>query len=430
MANIKLNKLVKVNESNGNYSVYIASAQRAFELSRDIPLEALQKVEGKTLLAYHISGRFVLSERNFTNETDRALFSAGSFNAVACTDNGCAHHIYGNVWLCTNCGAIVYSETHKCGERLCYNCNSVLKTTAEKEAGFCLECAKKKAGRVNGYHCRPNRERPLFERPHLRDSYAHLGAEIEIDHREGFDGLEVLALSNIINPNPYKPFIEFERDGSIGGVECITAPTTLKGFNNLSNDLATFYERAKSYGGVFAKRNGLHFHIDRTYFGADESEEQAKAVLMICFLVNHYYDFFKSISGRENDQFYYARGKEGCKGIASTARACSYSEHTDAVNLSGAHTIELRFFGGHIDDSEKFLACADIVNAIARWAKASSIAQAEKATPANIVRYINNTDRVKAFIEHQTPRGFRTEATDALKEEFLTALAKKTSANE
>lgn len=412
---------------NSLYSVHITSADRAFDLSRGYNRETLALIEGKWLLTEaYLDGatpRLRILACNFRNPAHAGDLLEGSFNLRAVRDAGICNIIYKGI--CTDCGKDTDRVDHRCGEVLCRSCGHPLRTAQEKAHRVCTQCATRHASTLYDYHHRPHRNTPLFERAHLRDSYCHIGAEIEIDHRDHFSADDIRTLSDIININPFEPFIEFERDCTIAGAECITAPTTLKGFNNLEGKINNFYINAIERGGKFGRNNGLHFHIDREFFGEEESEERAKATLMIAFLINCYYDFFKAISGREEDCFYYAQGKRGCKGIASTSIICQDHDHRDAVNLSNRATIELRFFGGHIDNGVDFLACADIVNAIARWAKLSSLAQAEKATPANIVRYINDPERVKAFIQRETPNGFNTDETDRLKADFIKALDKK-----
>jgi hypothetical protein len=60
--------------------------------------------------------------------------------------------------------------------------------------------------------------------------------------------------------------------------------------------------------------------------------------------------------------------------------------------------VEVRIFGGKIDNADDFLAVADIVQALARWAKHTPLEKAEKATPASVCAYIRNAERVRAFV--------------------------------
>lgn len=363
------------------------------------------------------------------------LLTGGTFNANSLSSRGRLTgwnaYLSTEGALCRDCGKHFRAvpTRHTCGERLCADCGEPI----PHNRTYCERCQRARIERVCDYHGRQSKRANKFhfERPHLRAKYCHLGPEIEMDGDHSFHEEEAREFSAILNDDIYAPFMEFERDGSLdGGCECITAPTTLKGFNNKAEAIREFYRKAKELGGRFGDNNGLHFHIDRAFFGERDSEKGITAQLFIELLVYKYYDFFKAISRRRKNNFGYACEKDGAKTLAHCVRNLNYQDHTFAVNGSSDKTIELRFFGGKIDNGDDFLACADIVNAIARWAKATTWTGAEKCHPADIVRYINDAENVRAFILYEREDRFKSRESERVRAEFLAKLDDKINGRE
>lgn len=356
------------------------------------------------------STRFRVIPEQFTNANERAMFTdcEGSFNASALSRAySCSgiNDYLSRRWagVCLDCGQMIQHErnTHDCGAMSC-TCGNAL-TEDDMARGICRDCYVKKLWKVYGYHHRPNHNNPIFEKPEKRATCLHLGVEIEIGGSSYFcyDNEDVIKpLSDALNDynHPERAFIEFETDGSINeGVECITAPTTFDGLNRKAKGFEQFYKSARDNGGEFGRVNGLHFHLDRKYFG--DAEETAKAGILLEYFVCKYYDFFATISGRKAGGFSYARKKERAgKGIFQTAVGFSNTAHSYAFNSEPANTYEIRIFGGKIDNEQKFLAVADIVQALGKWAKYTSFESAQKCTPSHIVKYIKNATRVFAYV--------------------------------
>ena len=424
---VKLKKVATATPRRGGviYSVKFLSEEQMFAKSQGIARSDFAPLVGKYILVEHYNSRSYICPENFSEYSGE--FDCGSIRTDALSPCSCYKRLHSSIpYLCTNCGKHLADKNHNCDDVFCLVCGKKLNTKAEKAFHKCEDCVREDLRRVYPYHGRPNRSTPAFERPHLRDSYAHLGIELEVDHYEHFTSTQTAKLSDILNPDAFAPFAMMEHDGSIGGAEFITQPITLKGLGNIRERLDEFYTKAKDFGGIFGDNNGVHFHIDREYFGEAGSEERAKAVLMLAYMIYAHYDFWKHISHRDRDKFYYTQGKDECKkGIATTARAVAYSDHYDALNTGNANTLEVRFFGGYIQTADDLLASADIVNALARWAKTASLGQAEKATPAQIVRYINDPANVKKFVEFDTPNGFTTSDALKLKAEFIKKLEEK-----
>lgn len=392
---------------------------------RNVPADALDRAsKGFSAAALSLmSGRFVIFETFYDgsdgsieqrratpipeqfNESERAIVACGSFNLSA-LDRRTGGATFGNSLferraICLDCGKVwrEMPARHRCGEILC-GCGNELTTDDEKRALRCTACAIKAAYNIYGYHGRPNRGNPLFSNPEKRATLPHIGAEIEIDGGcVHLSTKETRELSAILNHDPFRPFIQFENDGSLcGGVECITQPTTYDGYRKRGAAITAFYQKAVDVGGAFDRRNGLHFHIDRAFFDDGTAESGAKAAVLLDYMFYKYFDFFAAISGRKAGCFSYARKKSGVDGLASAALKVWDNEHSNAVNGSGSNTIEIRIFGGRIATGQDFFAALDIVQAAARWAKATTLATASKATPESLVKYLKNPENVLTYL--------------------------------
>jgi hypothetical protein len=175
-------------------------------------------------------------------------------------------------------------------------------------------------------------------------------------------------------------------------------------------------------GGSFGSVNGMHFHIDRTFFGDEES--RAKAAVLIDYMIFKYYDFFAGISHRKEGHFGYASKKEGVNGIMTAAARCAYTEHSYAVNGSNSATIEIRIFGGKINTGAKFLAVADIIQAVARWAKYTSFTAASRQTPTALIKYIKDPARVLDFVKNVNADRRQTTNGETMRVLFMEELKK------
>lgn len=423
------------------YDLRRATADRLERLSTGFTRDALDI----------LAGRFVMMESFFNDEgTIRFRPVAEQFTAderVALGDGSFAFTAFRNAFyyewdndafrfagMCTECGKVFYRipASHTCGAISCNDCGTELHTDDEKRVHLCTSCLAERIARKHGYHGRFFRSTPVFEKPEARPTEFHFGGEIEVDgygRGSSFGDEETGEFSRMMNSDPFAPFMEFEGDASLcGGVECITRPMTFSGFWKMRKKLNAFYDKAREFGGVFERANGLHFHIDRTAFG-ESVEERGKCAVLIEMMVYKYFDFFKLISRREAGCFGYAKKKDGVDGLYSAFTHATYQEHTLAVNGSGTNTIEIRFFGGHISTGDEFLACLDIVQALARWAKCATLGTAERATPCDLVKYIRKCDNVLAFVEGVIPKAPHTSNGDRWHRDFVTALKARIARN-
>lgn len=408
---------------------------RLFAMSQGATAEALGALAGSYVFMKHDreSGRLIPLMQQLTKAETRALCNL-SFNtdalSRACLCDSVA--ISTASAYCTKCGKSIDSrriKEHKCGERLCALCGSFITSAEEIHHRFCARCAFEKYARLYGYHRRPRESSPLFEKPDNRIGEPHLGFEIEFGGSENFErtNASAHALAEIMNTDgAFVPFCEFETDASLeDGMECILRPMTLRGLEKRRERLDAFYAKTKNLGGKYGRVNGLHCHIDRDFFGERGTDERAKGAILIEAMIYKFFDFFALISRRASGCFSYAQKKDRVKGIATAFIYAREQEHSYAVNGSGSNTVELRIFGGAIDNANDLLAVADIARAVAFWAKKSTLTQAEKATPCALIPYIRDAGRVLAFVENLNERAPHTASADAMLEEFKKALNEK-----
>ena len=337
-------------------------AERLYRASRGLTLDACAVMVGKYVVFKYIGGdnRFLPVRECFTaGEWEKV--KDGSFNATAIA-HFCPYNFISlstSRAVCLSCGCSVAVDSmnaHVCGERLC-RCGNVLKTDDEKRESTCEKCARERVRRIYSYHNRTHRERPAFERPNDRVKEAHLGVELEAAGGGDFcaNNDNAAKLYDILNAdeNAFTPVAEFETDASIeNGIESITRPLTFNGFKKRAAKFQKFYEHIKSVGGEFGEVNGLHVHIDRDFFGERGTEERTKAAILIELMVYKFFDFFALISRRRAGCFGYAHKKESVNGLTSAFLNIRDQEHSYAVNGSGGSTVELRIFGGKIDNAD------------------------------------------------------------------------------
>lgn len=433
----------------GNHGSYTfnftrATADRLDQLSTGFPRAALEAMAGHFVVMESRGeyGRLNPVPEQFP-EAIRPLLEGASFNKRAlfdyirpALDNGLFEST--RVAICLDCGKTFTAipASHTCGAVECACCGRPITNELETRLNKCAHCIMIALGKIYDYHHRPLRLSPLFEKDEARGDDLHMGAEIEIDgcnRGDSFDDDDAQAFSAILNTGK-RPFVEFEHDSSLdGGIECITQPTTFAGLWKMRDKLRAFYNKAYDLDGDFSRANGLHFHLDRAFFGRD-AEEAGKACVLIDLMVYKFYDFFMAISRRERGVTRYASKKEGVTGLYSAFKNVGWQEHFLAVNGSGSNTIELRFFGGHIATGDDFLAAADIAQAIAVWAKKTTIAGAANCTPADLVKYLRKPENVLAFVNGAIPERAITADGEAgikaFKEAIEARLARKSARRE
>ena len=418
----------------GVYAVSMpANAARIEQASRGMDGAVAAWLAGRRVVVQLVDGRYYLIKEFTPSAIYKAIAEGGSINASAAESwartgaNGYLSYEGSSLVryaICSRCGAI-YNILNGCGcVSKCRECGAVLRTAAEKKYHLCADCQKGANGRVYDYHRRQWGRRAdgaRFTYPKKRKDVLHAGIEVEIGGNEYEMESEDFArdCNGLVNRDVWRPLVEFERDGSIeGGVECITAALAWSEFCGI--DWAKFYELAEENGGEFGSVNGVHFHIDRAFFGNGAD----LAAIKIETLIYKYFDFWKLASGRRAGNFGYACKKTEVNDFGSACVHASRRAHSFAVNTSGMATVELRIFGGEIATAEDLRACRDMAEAVAIWAKKSTIAAVLKATPSAIIKYLHEPANVARWIQKRLDSTTREACGDKDARAFIVACQK------
>lgn len=334
--------------------------------------------------------------------------------------------------LCLDCGQWLTSDArHTCGHPsapTCNDCGTRLTTKEAKEHGVCPECMRKNIARIASYHHRYTRSagKTFFAQEANRANACHIGVEVELETANGYASptADIAYFDELLNTNPYRPRIEFESDGSLsGGCEIISQPATAYDYEREGDKWRALYNYANANDYIFGKHNGVHFHLDRAFFG--DGKKQLLARFAIEYIIYKHFDFFQAISRRRAGNFGYARKKDSADTLTGAIMYANETTRYHAVNVENCHTIELRFFGGYINTGDDLLACIDLVNALAKWAKWASeggLGRIEKADLLQMLKHIRNPRNVARFILGAGSYRLMNEASERDRDRVLGAL--------
>lgn len=227
----------------------------------------------------------------------------------------------------------------------CTNCNELIRrrdTYYREENPYCYDCyTHLPAPGINDYYFKPA---PVFYGTGKR----FFGVELEIDEAGECDSnaMSILRIANTDSELAY-----CKHDGSLeDGFEIVTHPMTLD-FHKNSMPWAKVMEQAKTLGYIShqASTCGLHVHVNRTTFGATESEQEA-AIARVLYFFEKFWEELLKFSRRTQNQLdrWAARYgyKEKPKDILDHAKGNNRAGRYTAVNLTNKDTVEFRMFRG------------------------------------------------------------------------------------
>ena len=227
---------------------------------------------------------------------------------------------------CTHCGSLIHRrDTYYRGDDpYCHDCYHSLPAQG-----------------INDYYFKPE---PIFYGTGKR----FFGVELEIDEGGECDSNaeKILRVANSDSELVYT-----KHDGSLNdGFEIVTHPMTLS-FHENKMPWAEIMETAKEMGYTSHQAGtcGLHVHINRTTFGATESEQEA-AIARVLYFFEKFWDELLKFSRRTQRQLdrWAARYgyKEQPKDILDHAKGNNHAGRYTAVNLTNRDTVEFRMFRG------------------------------------------------------------------------------------
>lgn len=163
-----------------------------------------------------------------------------------------------------------------------------------------------------------------------------------------------------------------EHDGSLeNGFEAISKPHTHEAFKNLRIKELLAYLTSERYTSHDNGDCGLHIHVSNEWFG-DDIEEQKRNVAKVLYLYDKMYEFFLTLSRREEWQARdWAQRVEFCSvesALNGMWRSTGHGVAVNVANMGDFGTVEFRLGRGTLN-YDTFMAWADIHIALARNAK-------------------------------------------------------------
>ena len=254
---------------------------------------------------------------------------------------------------------------YQVGDRIyvtrCYNCGvkrwyPLKKIDFLREGVLCPKCRKKfkKLGipKLKDSDYRPDKFNFIGGKD---SSYAHIGVELEIDvllHNT----LEVLKVIEPYRKYKNKQLFWCSHEPSVpNGFEIIFHPMNWSFLESnlvIKNIMDSLGDIEIGTGSLY--NCGLHFHIDRKYFGKT-LKEQDKKIYKFIYIFDKFQKELIEASGRDSFDIrnfcqFFGRIEKDRRNSEILLREYNYGKIT-SVNLSNDDTIEVRLFSGTISYS-------------------------------------------------------------------------------
>ena len=299
-----------------------------------------------------------------------------------------ATDMYGHdVQVCRHCAEEYYVVCANCGDMV-----HIDNATYDNYDGeyYCDDCWDDNDV-IKDYGYKPM---PIF---YGEDDHLYMGVELEIDH--GNDRKQ--CAEELRNHKE----IYLKEDGSLdNGFEIVSHPCTLDYHKTLWGNIT---ETALEYGfeSHDARTCGLHVHLDRTYFGQDETKQNYNIGKLI-LLINKHWDNMVKFSRRTMNQIERWSNRieldaeqNDTPEIINLKVKDKKGNRYVAVNLCNANTVELRLFNGSLR-KDTVLATLELCNNMAKAAKEWTLSQVEKSTYGDIIR-IAETEYLEDYCERR-----------------------------
>lgn len=171
-------------------------------------------------------------------------------------------------------------------------------------------------------------------------------------------------------------------DGSLdSGFEIVSNPSTLGYHKSLAYEEMLKFLKTKGYNDSL--KAGLHVHINRDFFGDEETKIDFNIIKLI-YLIEKHWSYTKLIARRENKK--YARRITGVDSLIKLYTASKNIGKFACVNLEHIDTVELRLFGGTMSYMT-LMATLEYVRNLAYICKATAIDNIDSVSFQDIVNY-------------------------------------------
>lgn len=234
-----------------------------------------------------------------------------------------------------------------------------------------------------------------------------LGAEIEVDcgGKSEEHAKKVLQIMNGEDTWDTEKHIYCVRDGSlIDGLEFPTQPCSLNYHKTLPYKEMFEYLDDNGYKAHDTETCGLHVHINRSFFGDNESECIGK----LMYIVEKFNNEF-SIIGRRNCRYskFWGYSGEKCKELYQKGYQLKDKYH--AINLLHTDTIEIRAFKGTLKYST-FMNTLEFVSNLATFVKNHTEKDIENMDWSDL--YNTFSDELKKYYDERKQIEDKKQKTD------------------
>ena len=292
--------------------------------------------------------------------------------------------------LCERCYDSIYTNCDCCG-RLIHQENSYYDDDTCRT--LCNRCVKE--GPIYNYSYKPS---PIF---HGDSQDLFIGVELELDDG-GCSNSNARVLTKLANEKGSHIYIK--TDGSLDeGFEIVTHPMTLKyhmevmPWKELTKEALSLGYRSHKAGTC-----GLHCHVNRSYFG-NTDEEQEWNIGKVLFLVEKYWEELLRFSRRTQGQMDHWAARYGFKErpeqVMTHAKNSGMGRYT-CVNLENYNTIEFRMWRGTLKYNT-LIATLQMVERLCKVAIFSSEKELQDMSWWSFVNHVHEPELITYLKERQ-----------------------------
>lgn len=335
------------------------------------------------------------------DEDDYGTWVGENLLCESCVDNECV--------VCERCGDTVYSDDAECDDSIylcqdcfsnhyyrCESCNAIVHnddTCWQNDLPYCQNCYDEFGDEIEDYNYKPE---PIF----YGDGCLYFGVELEIDDggKDDDNAGRLKDIANVRNEHIY-----IKSDGSIDdGFEIVSHPMTLDYHINTMDWESVLYEAVgMDYKSHDTSTCGLHVHVNRDAFGANQSEQEEIISRILFFVEKHWNEIFRFSRRTESNMNRWScrlgMEKSG-KEILDKAKDCC--NRYVAVNLRNYSTIEFRLFRGTLRYNT-FIATLQLVSEICRVALTMSEKEIDNMSWSEFVRSVRYAELIQYLKERQ-----------------------------
>lgn len=339
----------------------------------------------------------VLGEDNYGTWVGEDLLCESCVDDYCITCDCCGETIWtedcvtdDNTYLCQDCFDNHYNRCENCGRIIHNDC-----TCWHNDLPYCCNCFDyiDYDDEIEDYSYKPE---PIF----YGDSYLYFGVELEVDDG-GKDGENAHTLKDIANT--CNKHIYIKSDGSIDdGFEIVSHPMTLDYHMNKMDWESVLYEAvAMDYKSHDTSTCGLHIHVNRDAFGANQAEQEEIISRILFFVEKHWNEIFRFSRRTESNMNRWScrlgMEKSG-KEILDKAKDCG--NRYVAVNLRNYSTVEFRLFRGTLRYNT-FIATLQLVSEICRVALTMSEEEIDCMSWSEFVRSVRYAELIQYLKERR-----------------------------